>query len=385
MKWKKWVPIGLCLVIFCLIIGIVILPEFMIDKVRFPASIVYWPGFQEVRKLVPQPDPSQFLIVEHELTDSAYHEVKPLDESQIKKMVNQLIPKDLASKSEQGKVILSSPNKKVMKDFQEYLQKELPEGWVISRSTSDVDVIVTGNLFQLTPPEKILNIPSGGEAITISPTSKEHWLNSAKKDGNELLPVPTRDFEENRNELSPTNQNGNEKSINQDEEPRRALFLYWITETNPNPKIVFGATANYKNPNISAASKDIVNNLTDKNLIDTEKSLKIAVINISEIPHLVTASILEEMVNAKTDLTFLDIRYAAKHETELKQILQSPNNQKVSLEDAAEKFSNSTGASAVLIISQPSEGHFYLELMDLPSLDILAIGRSDNRSEEQLQ
>ncbi len=352
-----------------------------------------------------------FSFSEYSLIDSNEHEVKPLEKQQIQEMVKRLIPRNLESGNGRRKIALSSPNKKIMKDFQEYLQKELPEGWIVNRSTSHADALITYRLFKLRPPEKIQNTTSSDSSSgwagvrvggprrgeTTSPGTRKAELVGTEKGGNELFPIPTQNFEENRSELLPINQNSNGKPINQDEASRRALFLYWIVETIPDSKIGFGATtpdskivlgaaANYKNPNVSAASKDIVNNLIEKNLIDTEKSLKIAVINIiySEETriYLVTASILEEMVNAKTDLTFLDIRYTSKHATQLKQVLQSNNNQKVSLEDAAEKFSNSTGASAVLIISQPSEGHFYLELMELPELNILAIGRSDNHSEE---
>ena len=307
----------------------------------------------------------KFSFSEYSLIDSNEYEVKPLDKSQIQKMVTRLIPSNLGAGDETRKIVLSSPNKKIMKDFQEYLQKELPEGWILSRSTSHADALITYRLFNL-----------------VTPPPEKHGLNGLNIKGRRGKPIP------------PPIENIS------DEEPRLALFLYWTMETNPDtkigfgtttpkPKVILGATANYKNPNVSAASKDIINNLIKKNLIDTEKSLKIAVINIiySEETriYLVTASILEEMVNAKTDLTFLDIRYTSEHETQLKQVLQSNSNQKVSLEGAAEKFSNSTGANAVLIISQPSEGHFYLELMELPELNILAIGRSDNHSEKQLQ
>lgn len=366
MKWSKLGPIGFCLVVFCLIIGIVISPEFMIDKVKFPTSIVYWSGFQKVRKLIPQPDPNQFLLVEHHLTDSAYHEVKPLDESQIKKMVNQLIPEDLASKNEQRKVILSSPNKKIMKDFQEHLNRALPKGWTISRSTSDIDAIVTGDLFTLTIPRNADKDWNGG----VLPLDE---LLEKFEDQNDLT--------EDRGVVKSKSKQNNEK-------PRRALFLYWIVETNRSAKEVLSATTNYGNSPIIAAAKDLTKNLIAKNLIEAKKQLKIAVINTSgDLPDadLVTASILEKMVNEKTDVTFLHKAATSKHDTELKTALKSDNNQKVSKEYLAKKFSKSTGASAALIISQPSRGHFYLELIELPSLNLLAIGRSEDQQGEQLQ
>lgn len=61
-----------------------------------------------------------------------------------------------------------------------------------------------------------------------------------------------------------------------------------------------------------------------------------------------------------------------------------------SLELSPNITKESTGANAALIISQTSgtyisqtlEGHFYLELIELPSLNILAIGRSENQPKE---
>ena len=387
MKRSKLVPIGVCLVVFCLIIGIVILPEFMIDKVKFPASIVHWSGFQKVRKLVPQPDPNQFLLVEHHLTDSAYHEVKPLDESQIKKMVNQLIPEDLASKNDQGKVILSSPNKKVMKDFQEHLNKELSKGWTISRSTSNIDAMVTGDLFTLTIPRNTDKDWNGG----VLPLDQ---LLEESKDQNDLTEARGVGSKSKQNNEKPrsikrvTKIYGVWESKQNNEKPRRALFLYWVVETNRSAKEVLSATTNYGNSQITAATKDLTKNLIAKNLIKIEKHLKVAVINTSgNLPasDLVTASILEKMVNEKTGVTFLHKTDTSEHDTELKKALKSDNNQKVSREYLAKKFSKSTGASAALIISQPSRGHFYLELIELPSLNLLAIGRSEDQQGEQLQ
>ena len=147
--------------------------------------------------------------------------------------------------------------------------------------------------------------------------------------------------------------------------------------TNLKTRKVLGATTNYENLNITAASKKLANDLSKD-----EKDLKVALINTdpdSSASSLVTASILEEMVNAETDLTFLDQRDTGKHDTELKKALRSDENQKVPLDLTAKAFSESTGASAVLIIYQSLEGHFDLELMELPSLDTLAIGQSDDR------
>ena len=333
MKWIKLVPIGLVLLFSVSTIGIVILPEFMIDKVKFPASIAYWSGFQKVRKLVPQQDPDQFLLVEHKLTDSAYHEVKPLDESQIKKMVNQLIPEDLASKNEHGKVILSSPNKKVMKDFQEHLKKELPEGWKISRSTSNPDAFVTGDLFTLLKVTPRLIEDESGDYV----------------------------FEDH-------------------EQQRPVLFLFWIMETDLKVKEILSATANYKNPNITAVIEDIA-----KDLSKVKGTWKIALINTSSgsaESMLVTAAILKEMVNAKTGMTFLNKSDTGKHDTDLKRALGSDEKTKVPRHRLAQKFSESTGATAALIIEKRLGGHFYLELMELPNLNILAIGRSENQPKD---
>ena len=343
MKWSKLVSIRFVLLFFVFISiigGIVIWPEFMIDKVKFPASIVYWSGFEKVRKLFPQPDLDEFSLEEHSLTDSVHYEIQPLDESQIKKMVNQLIPKSLASRNKKGQVIFSSPNKEIIQDFQEHLLKKLPEGWKTSWSISDADAIVTGNLFHL---------------------EKEAWSGGA-------LPIEEIIGEEIEEE---------------DKEHRKVLFLFWIMENHSKRKEVLSATSNYRNPKITAATEELAKNLSEIN-----KDLKVALINKgsdSPASMLATASILEEMVNAKIGLTFLNKSDTGKHDTELKQALGRDGKTKVPRHRLAQKFSESTGASAALIIEKRSGGHFYLQLMELSSLNILAIGRSNNRSEEQLQ
>lgn len=242
-----------------------------------------------------------------------------------------------------------------MKDFQEHLNRELPRDWIISRSTSNIDAIITGSLFKLIPPKD---------------PGAEH----------KFPPLPIEgitEFEEGNKPLSTSSPKNNGKPIEDKKKQRLVLFLYFIVETDPNTKKVLSATGNYNNINITIASEGLTKNLITKDSIYAEKDLKVAVINSKkDASNLVTASILEKMVNAKTGLTFLDNSDTGKHDTELKKALQSNYNQKVSRDLLAKRFSKSTGANAVLIINQTAGGHFYLELIELPSLDILAIGRS---------
>ncbi len=340
MKWIKWL----------LIIGGPVLGLFILGKFIFPEFTAN--SFYTVKGLLKPGQTSYTIsestISESSLPDSEEYKIIPLDKSQIQKMVKELIPTDTGSEEKKRKIVLSSPNEKIMKDFKVYLNSELPKGWVISRSTSDVDAIVTGNLFNLIPPKD----PLGQE--------QTYEIFIEDEDGNPRQIVPV------------------ESTVESKKEPRHVLFLYWITET----KEVLGATVNYENPNITAASENLAKNLTAKNLIEAEKSFKVALINMnndSPMSSLITASILEKMVNAKTGLTFLDKSYIGKYDSELKKVLLSDNNQKVSHDYLAKKFSESTGANAALIISQPSQKHFYLELMELPSLDTLVIGRSENQ------
>ena len=92
-------------------------------------------------------DIAVYKISEYDFPNSEHHEVEPLDKRQIEKMAKQLIPRDVASQGGDGRVILASKDKKIMKDFQEHLNKELPKGWNISWSTSGADAVVTGVLF----------------------------------------------------------------------------------------------------------------------------------------------------------------------------------------------------------------------------------------------
>ena len=170
-----------------------------------------------------------------------------------------------------------------------------------------------------------------------------------------------------------------------------------------------------RNPKIAVASEALARDLTTKIPTDAEAALKVAIINTSEGPSvshrgttdtaeefaahteelakssLVTASILEKMVNVQTEndtklnLVFLNKNDTSRYDTELKQALRGNNDQEVSLKNLAEKFRRSTRATAALIISQSSAGHFYLELLELSSLDILAICRADDQSAKHLQ
>ena len=156
MKWIKWLLIGLCLI---LVIGVIFFPQFIVDKVKFPESIVYSSFFHQLREHI-RPNGNEFRISEYNLPDSEHHEVKPLDKSQIEQMAKQLIPGNLESEAEKGKVILSSAHKKIMRDFRKPLikeLKELKEGWRLSRSTSNPNAVVTGDLFNLKPPKSPSN------------------------------------------------------------------------------------------------------------------------------------------------------------------------------------------------------------------------------------
>ena len=265
--------------------------------------------------------------------DSEHHVVKPLDKQQIEKMAKQLIPQVVHPKA--GKVILASKDEKIMKDFQEHLNKELPEGWYISWKVSDVDVIVTCDLF--------------GEVST--------EVEGVRFKIRDTPPTPAR-------------------SVNP------ALFLFWTVETDLKVKKVLSATDNYENPKITAAIADLAKNLKK----EPEKDWKIALINKAEdsedsklvtaavLSECVTTPVLREIVNAKTSLIFLNKDDTSKHNTELRQGLWPDKDQQT---DFAENFSKSTGANVVLIIEQLSEGHFDLKLIAVPSLDLLSIGKSE--------
>ena len=361
MKRIKWPLIILGIIIFSLtIFGSVFFPELTVGKIGILEPLAYSSFAHKIRKRFQQDQNGSFIMSKFSLSDSEEHEVKPLDKQQIQKMAEQLIPSDLRPEGKKGKIALSSPNEKIMKDFQEHLNRELPKNWIISRSTSNIDAVITGSLFNLKPPPK-------------APSAE-----------NKFPPLPIEgitDFEDRNVPLPAENK---EQPIEDNKKPRRALFLYLIMETHANAKKVLSATGNYNNINITVACEGLTRNLIAKNLIDAEKPLKVAVIN-SNTSNLVTASILEKMVNAKTGLTFLDKSATGLYDAELKKALQSNYNQKVSRDHLAKRFSKSTGANAALIINQTTGGHFYLELMELPSLDVLVIGRSEDRSEEQLQ
>ncbi len=366
MKWIKWLLIIFFGTVLCLIVaGRFVFPEFTADSLN------------KIKKHF-KPDQTSYSISESNLPDSKEYKVKPLDKPQIQKMVKQLIPAALGSEGKKEKVVISSANKEIMKDIQEFLHDELPKGWTISRSTSEVDAVVTGNLFTLTP-EKPTPTPIEDE-LPIEEVIEDELpieeVNGNLPPGRPKLYSPKifLNGDENRN-FPP------EPQIESKQKQRLVLFLYWITET----KEILSATANFENPNITAASEDFTKNLTVKNLSESVKSLKVALINTktdSATSRLVTASVLEEMVNAETGMTFLDKSNIGKHNTELKQALRSDDRHKVSLEHLAKKFSKSTEASAALVIYQPSQKHFDLELLELPSLNILAIGRSENQPME---
>ena len=263
-----------------------------------------------------------------------YENVKPLD-GQFEAMAKQLIPKSLASKGKEGRVILSSREKKIIKDFQDYFYNELTEEWKITVSAANVDAIVTGVLFNIKAP-----------------------LDS-------IFPDTSVD--------------------------RLALFLFWIVETDLKVKSVLSATDNYENSEITRAIEDLVKDLQDKGRLESKNDWKIALINKSvesEDVELVTAAVLsalvtttafEKIVNTETNLAFLYKDDTSKYNSKLQQALWPDKVQKTSEQtDLVKTFSKSTGANAVLIIEQFSTGHFDLKLIDLPSLDLLGIGQSDN-------
>lgn len=162
-------------------------------------------------------------------------------------------------------------------------------------------------------------------------------------------------------------------------------------ETDLKIKKVLSATDNYENLKITAAIADLAKNLKRK----PEKDWKIALINKSEdsedsklvtaavLSECVTTPALKEIVNLKTSLIFLDKNDTSKHNTKLRQALWPDEDQNAFQQTNLTKiFSKSTGANVVLIIEQPSEGHFDLKLIEIPSLDLLAIGKSDNKPKE---
>ena len=111
-----------------MIVGSVFFPKFTVDKIGFLEPIAYSSFLRRVREPF-QPDQNEFLISEAELADSEEQAVTPLDKQEIQRMVKQLIPSDLAAEGKSGKIVLSSANEDIMKDFQEHLHRELPEGW----------------------------------------------------------------------------------------------------------------------------------------------------------------------------------------------------------------------------------------------------------------
>ena len=285
-------------------------------------------------------DIAAYKISEYDFPNSEYHEVEPLDKRQIERMAKQLIPQIVSSQDGRGRVILASKDKKIMKDFQEHLNKKLPKDWNITWSTSDADAIVTGNLF--------------GEVST-------------EKEG-EIKIVILSD------------QNPPSKSVNP------ALFLFWTVETDLKVKKVLSATDNYENPKITAAIADLAKNLKNT----PEKGWKIALINKSEdsegsklvtaavLSELVTTTVFEEMINTEASLIFLYKDDTSNHNTKLRQALWPDKDQNAFQQtDFAKTFSKFTGANVVLIIEQLSEGHFDLKLIEVPSLDLLAIGKSE--------
>lgn len=308
MNWKILIPI----VVSILIIGItgifsIFAPEFMADRAEFLEPIVYSSFFNELRGSWGV-DQDESFIAEYQLTDLEDGEFRQLDTSQIEKMTEQLT-KSLLKEKEKRVALASAKNRDIMDLIRGQLKEKLPKGWRLTRSTSEIDAIVTGNLF-----------------------------------------------------------------VNQWKEPR-ALFLFFtntVGRAKDVPREVLGATSNYEDPNITAASEALA-----KNLSEDQKNLKVALINTGE-SRLVTTSILEEMVNATT-LTFLDKSDTDEYDTELRKALREDGDQRVPLDRLAENFKESTRANAVLIIKESSNEHFYLELVELPSLDILAIGRSAER------
>ena len=319
MKWKQLLVIGIIVIIVIIVIGIVGIifsPELTVDKVGFLEPIVYLSFFNEVRDLCGL-DRNKFLIGEYKLHDSANEEFKQLDKSQIKRMAEQLT--ESLPKVEGKRVALAAAkDSDIMDSIRKPLNEELrlsAKGWRLTRSISKADAIVTGNLF-----------------------------------------------------------------YNQQEQPQ-ALFLFFtekVGEAKEVPKEILCATSNYENLNITAASKDLA-----KNLSENQQTLKVALINTEDTSVikimiekniLVTTSILEEMINTTT-LTFLDKSDTGKYDTELKKALRRDGDQ-TRLPFLAKNFKESTGAGAVLIIGERSGGHFNLELVELPSVDTLAIGES---------
>ena len=290
-------------------------------------------------------DIAVYKIFEYDFPNSEHHEIKPLDKHQIERMAKQLIPPTVISQEGNGRVILASKDKKIMKDFQEYLNKELPKGWNINWLTSDADAIVTGDLF-------------GGFSI--------------KKESKIVFRVK---------------QKPPPKSVNP------ALFLFWTVKTDLKIKKVLSATDNYENPKVTAAIEDLAKDLQRQD--KREEDWKIALINKfedSEDSKLVTAAVLsefvtttvfQEVVNTQTSLIFLDKDDTSKHNTKLRQALWPDKDQNTFQQiDFAKTFSKSTGANVVLIIEQLSDGHFDLKLIEVPGFDLLAIGKSDNKLKE---
>ena len=285
-------------------------------------------------------DRAVYIISDHLLPVSEHHEIKPLDKQQIKKMANELIPPNANSQDREGEVLrvfLSSKDKKIMKDFQEYLNKALPKRWNISWSASNADAIITGALFS-------------------------HDDVSALFSHDDVTP---------------------------------ALFLFWTVETDLKVKRVLSATDNYENPNIKAAISDLV--IQAKDRLKVEESWEIALINKSDDSNysrfndlsqifdeneLVTTAVLSELVTVQiggeTELIFLDKNDTSEYDDTLRKALWPDIDQKNLPTKFAKEFHKSTGANAILIIELLPEGHFDLQLLRLPSLDLLGIGKSNN-------
>lgn len=313
-------------------------------------------------------DIAAYKISEYDFPNSEYHEVEPLDKQQIEKMAKQLIPSDVASQGRKGRVILSSKDKKIIKDFQEHLNKELLKGWNISWSTSDADAIVTGILFN-----EDQSSDARKEAIKAEPSAKSRKVT-----------FRIRQEPSSKSEDVPIN-------IISIPKTHPVLFLFWTVETDLKVKKVLSATDNYKNDKLSAAIADLAKNLQLKDQLETRKDWKIALINKSVdskdaklitaavLSEFVTTTVFKEMVNTETSLIFLDKDDTSKHNTELQKALWPNENQKALQQtELAKTFSKSTGANAVLIIEHLSEGHFDFKLMEVPSLELLAIGKSNN-------
>lgn len=312
-------------------------------------------------------DIAGYEISKYLLGDLEDHKIKPLNRQQIEKMADELIPETVKSQSEEGRVILSSKDEDIMKDFQEYLNEALPTGWNITWSASNADAIITGALFSEI-------------SLKVEVEFVERFnVRTEDTEDIEIEPVPKRYSRE---------KNGKAGEVN------KALFLFWTVETDPKAKEVRSATDNYEDPNIKAAITDLANNLQEKERLKAKENLKIALINKDggekndDETRLVTAAVLSELVTAtiggekndnETKLIFLYKNDTSKHETALRKAFGWVNRKATETQKQLTiDFSDKTGANAVLIIEQLPEGHFDLQLLRLPSLDLLGIGKSNN-------